>query len=106
MLTRKQIRLNNYNYSQGGGYFVTICTKHKVNYFGEIRNDEMILNNAGKIANDNWKSIPIHFANAELDVFVVMPNHVHGILNIIEPDSVGDAYMRPAENNNRQTRTK
>ncbi len=99
MLKRKANRLKDYHYSQAGCYFVTICTKDKVNHFGSIRNDKMILNNIGKIAYNNWQNIKNHFDNVELDVFVIMPNHIHGIVNIIEPDyrinPIEDAHMRP-----------
>ena len=79
---RKLPRLNRYNYSQTGYYFVTICTKDKLFYFGEIRNNFMQLNNLGIVAEECWQEIPKHFANAEIDHFVVMPNHIHGVIHL------------------------
>lgn len=77
---RKSIRLKNYDYSQMGAYFVTICTHNRACLFGNISDDAMNLNKLGEIANSNWQAIPNHFAHVSLDAFVVMPNHVHGIL--------------------------
>ncbi len=79
---RKSARLQNYDYSQSGYYFVTICTQNRVNYFGEIDRDRMKISHVGQIATDCWWNIPEHFDNAALDEFVVMPNHIHGILVI------------------------
>jgi len=77
---RKSPRLHAYDYAQNGAYFVTICTHDRAALFGHIIEDEMILNAAGRIAEKYWGSIPEHFSHVELDMFVVMPNHVHGIL--------------------------
>jgi len=77
---RRSIRLKDYDYSQMGAYFVTICTHKRECLFGEIHQDAMVLNELGKIAHTNWMATPDHFAHVELDAFVVMPNHVHGIL--------------------------
>jgi len=73
-------RLQNWNYGWNAGYFVTICTKGKDWYFGEVENGEMKLSNAGIIANLLWFEIKNHAKNIELGEFVVMPNHVHGVL--------------------------
>lgn len=78
----KSARLENYDYSQNGMYFVTICTKDREEFFGEIVNGKMILNEVGKIAQKCWQEIPKHFPFVKLDRFVVMPNHVHGIVEI------------------------
>jgi len=80
---RKSIRLKGYDYSQAGLYFVTICVQDRKCLFGTIVNDEMILNNAGTIANECWLEIPNHFPNAVLHEHIVMPNHVHGIIELI-----------------------
>jgi putative transposase len=85
---RRSIRLKNYNYFQNGYYFATICAKNKIEHFGKIINGKMELSEIGKIANQCWLEIPKHFPNATLDEFVVMPNHIHGII-IIETSSVG-----------------
>jgi len=79
----ESVRLKDYDYSQNGIYFLTICTKNREEYFGSIVNKEMILNEMGKIAENFWKEIPNHFSNMRLDEFVVMPNHVHGIIEIL-----------------------
>ncbi|MCO5950438.1 transposase [Mucilaginibacter flavidus] len=79
---RKSIRLKGYDYSQNGLYFITICTYNRECLFGEIIGKEMILNDVGKIANECWVNIPEHFPNAVLHEYVVMPNHVHGIIEL------------------------
>ncbi|MFA6160453.1 MAG: transposase [Parcubacteria group bacterium] len=63
-------------------YFVTICTKDKEYFFGDVKNGEMVLNDVGKMVNKYWREIPAHFLFVKLDEFVVMPNHVHGIVEI------------------------
>jgi REP element-mobilizing transposase RayT len=80
--TIKSTRLKNHNYTQAGLYFVTICTRDKEYFFGEIKNGEMNLNDIGKIAHQFWQKIPQHFPFVNLDQFVVMPDHVHGIIEI------------------------
>jgi len=78
----KSGRLSNFDYAQNGAYFVTICTKDKEYFFGEIKNGKMVLNDVGKIADEFWQEIPKHFSFVRLDAFQIMPNHVHGILEI------------------------
>jgi REP element-mobilizing transposase RayT len=75
-------RLATWDYSWPGSYFITICTKNRNHYFGEIRNGEMYLNEIGIIADQCWAEIPGHFNNITLGEFVIMPNHTHGIINI------------------------
>lgn len=77
---RKNIWLNNFDYSSDGAYFFTICTKNKEHFFGEIKNGVMCVNTVGKIAWKCWKKIPEHFPNVKLQEFIVMPNHIHGVL--------------------------
>jgi len=81
-LTRKKLRLQHWNYSENGYYFVTICTFKKVNWFGSIENDEMRLSEVGEVVQKCWEEIPKHFSGIELDYFVIMPNHIHGIVII------------------------
>jgi len=77
-------RLPGYGYSKSGVYFITICTiKHEC-YFGKIIDRQMVLSEPGKIAFQKWFEIPYHFPIVILDEFVVMPNHIHGII-IIKP---------------------
>jgi len=80
--SRKSYRLAGWDYSSDGHYFVTICTKNNRHYFGEIIDGEMRLNNLRKMAHQCWAEIPAHFPHVELDEFIVMPNHVHGIIII------------------------
>ncbi len=80
---RRSIRLKGYDYAHPGAYFITICTHDRACLFGEIADGEMILNEAGRIVEKCWREIPMHFPHVALDEFVVMPNHVHGILFII-----------------------
>ena len=77
-------RLKGYDYSSPGAYFITIVTKNRKCYFGHIENDEMILNEFGNIVNNYWKQIPNHFSYVILDEYIVMPNHVHGIIILDE----------------------
>jgi putative transposase len=79
---RRSIRLPEYDYSQAGAYFVTICTWDKTPLFGEICEGEMRLSAAGRIVKAEWKRLAHQFTNIRLNAFVVMPNHVHGIIVI------------------------
>jgi REP element-mobilizing transposase RayT len=79
---RHSIRLSGYDYSQAGAYFVTICTLNRRLLFGEIHDGEMHLNAFGRMASAQWLLLAYHFTNLELGEFVIMPNHVHGILVI------------------------
>jgi putative transposase len=90
---RKQNRLKTWDYSSEGWYFVTICTKNREEYFGKIENGEIVLNEYGNIAKKCWEGIKNHFDGCELDEFIVMPNHVHGIVAIEPFDlSVGNRH--------------
>jgi len=75
-------RLQNWDYRWAGAYFITLCTHHRQHFFGEIANGKMQLSEIGKIANELWYQIPHHAKNVELGAFVVMPNHIHGIIII------------------------
>ena len=77
---RRTIRLQGYDYSQSGMYFVTICCKDKICRFGKIENGEMMLNNFGEIAYNQWVKLSERYDNVLLDVFQIMPNHIHGII--------------------------
>jgi len=79
---RRSIRLKGQDYAEPGTYFVTVCTHERACLFGHVVNGEMHLNDAGEIARRCWEDIPHHFPLVELDVFVIMPNHVHGIIVI------------------------
>ena len=88
---RKSIRLQGYDYSQAGAYYVTIVTYQRDCLFGEIMNEEMFLNDFGKIADECWRAIPDHFPNVELGAHVIMPNHAHGIIVIHNDESASHA---------------
>lgn len=77
---RRTIRLRGFDYSQGGYYFVTICTYNREYIFGDIVNGEIKLNIIGIMVDDGWLKIPEHFPNCQLDTYQIMPNHIHGIL--------------------------
>jgi len=75
-------RLQNWDYGSNVSYFITICTKNRKCFFGNIENQIMNLSEIGQFADKFWTEIPNHFPFVELGVFVIMPNHVHGILII------------------------
>ena len=78
------MRLRDFDYSQAGAYFVTICTHGRACRFGDVVDGDMRLNEAGRIVEQFWSAIPSHFPDVILDAFVVMPNHVHGIVAIVD----------------------
>jgi hypothetical protein len=80
--SRRSLRLNGFNYSEQGAYFVTICTNKRNFVFGDIVERKMNINSFGKLAHQCWNDIPKHFPFVTVDEFIVMPNHVHGILFI------------------------
>jgi len=87
--TQKQYRYKGYDYSQDGFYFVTICTKNKELFFGDIKNNKIELSEIGKIAEKYWLEIPNHFSFVNLYEHIIMPNHVHGIIEIDKNKNVG-----------------
>ena len=97
---RHSIRLKGYDYSQAGLYFITICTQDRECLFGDIVDRKMILNNSGKIADECWLEIPKHFPNTVLHEHIVMPNHVHGIIELIKivSPNVGVQNFQPQRN--------
>jgi putative transposase len=78
----KSTRLQNWDYSNSGYYFVTTCVKNRECIFGEIVNDKMILNRNGYIVKQCWRDLPNYYDNCKLDSFIIMPNHIHGIIQI------------------------
>ena len=80
---RKANRLLEYDYSQLGCYFVTICIQNRLCLFGDITNGDMILNGAGKMAKKLWKELPKYYSEVEIDCFQIMPNHLHGIIHLV-----------------------
>jgi len=81
---RHSIRLKEYDYSQAGAYFVTLVAQDRACLFGEIVNEEMVLNAAGKMVKTVWESMSTRFPNIELGTYIIMPNHFHGIVVIHE----------------------
>lgn len=84
---RRSIRLKGYDYRQPGLYFLTLYCHKGQCLFGHIKDGEMILNPAGKIAHDCWQAIPNHFPHAALHAFIIMPNHMHGIIEIVRANN-------------------
>ncbi len=83
MERRNSLRLRSYDYSNSGAYFITICSYKREEIFGEIENGLMHINDFGKIVQDCWHQIPENYENIKLDDFVIMPNHIHGIIWIV-----------------------
>jgi putative transposase len=83
---RRSIRLRGYDYAQDGAYFVTICTHNREALFGDVIDHQMNLNQLGEIVWQQWQALPVHYPHIELDAFVVMPNHVHGIMVLMGND--------------------
>jgi putative transposase len=81
---RRSIRLPDYDYSQAGVYYVTLVTKDRIRLFGDIVQGEMVLSDAGDILKQEWEQTAAVRENVELDGYVIMPNHIHGILIITE----------------------
>lgn len=79
---RLSLRLSTYDYGKIGAYFITICTKDRVNLFGKVANGSMFLNTLGGIVQEEWLQLAELRDNVKLDEFVVMPNHIHSILFI------------------------
>ena len=93
---RRSVRLSGYDYSQGGWYFVTICVQDRMCLFGNIVNEQMRLNNAGLMIKNWWQKVDSKFPSVQTDKYVVMPNHFHGIINIVGAAPCG----RPIRDNN------
>lgn len=110
---RRSIRLKGYDYSKAGAYFITICCEDRVCRFGDIvvgaglAPAQMILNEFGEIAYNEWIKLTERFPNFELDVFQIMPNHMHGIivLNDVVGPTLAVAQNDNAQNDNAQNDT-
>jgi putative transposase len=95
---RRSIRLKGYDYAQPGAYFVTICVQDRECLLGTIADGEMRLNDAGRMVQSWWDRLPEKYPTVETDGFVIMPNHIHGIIVIAESDDVGaNPRVRPDE---------
>lgn len=80
---RQSIRLKGYDYRTSGSYFITLNTENRAPLFGEIKNGEMEMNEAGREAYNCWLAIPDHYPFIRIHEFIIMPDHIHGILEII-----------------------
>ena len=96
--TRKPNRLQHYDYSRAGYYFVTICTHNKTEFFGEIMGGQMTQNAAGEMVTRTWHELPVFYHGIRTDQFQIMPNHSHGIIVIVGdgPRAVpNEAHINP-----------
>jgi len=95
---RRSIRLKGYDYSQPGAYFVTVCTHHLACLFGDVVDGEMELSDVGQIVQACWDDLSNHYQHVRLDAFVIMPNHVHGIIVLMDYDNIDNvgAGFKPA----------
>jgi REP element-mobilizing transposase RayT len=91
----RPIRLRGFDYSSPGCYFITICTHDRECVLGDLRTESIVLTPIGEIVRRTWPEIPCHFPNVRLDEYVVMPNHLHGLL-LIEDVVVGAQHPAPA----------
>ena len=86
---RKSLRLKGYDYSRAGLYFITICVQNRAPLFGKIINNDMILNDAGQMIDNEWLALSDRFQNIRLHEYAVMPDHFHSILEIVANDTAG-----------------
>lgn len=98
-------RLEEWDYSNPWWYYVTINTKNHVHYFGKVRNGKVVLNEIGNCAKKIWEEIPKHFQNIELDYYVIMPNHLHGIIIINPVETRHGVSLQQHTNNNSDVKT-
>jgi REP-associated tyrosine transposase len=99
-------RLKDWDYSTPWWYYVTICTKNFKSWFGQIKNGKMILNEFGKVVAEEWNKTKVIRKNVELDYYIIMPNHFHGIIIINGPEKIenvveahSDASLLKVQNN-------
>ncbi len=94
---RRSIRLKGYDYTRPGAYFLTLVTENRERLFGEVTADEMRLSTLGKIAWREWERLPQRFRHIRLDEFVIMPNHIHGIIVIVNDAGSRGAAEGPGD---------
>ena len=82
---RRSVRLKDYDYSQAGAYFITVCTHNRECLFGEVKDGEMISNDAGRMIEKWYRELPKKFDGIALDEYIIMPNHIHYIIENIGP---------------------
>lgn len=109
MYSRKANRLKDYDYSQSGYYFVTICVNKFRDVWGEIYNGKSYLNDFGYIVEQHYQLLPKRFPNIELDQYIIMPNHMHSIIKINNPNHVGTTHElspeQPQNHDNQQQKS-
>ncbi len=94
--SRRPIRLSNFDDSTPGAYFVTICTHERECLFGDVVDEVVRLNGLGEVVQQTWDALPDHFAHVESDQFVIMPNHVHGVVVLMDDfPGVGATHASP-----------
>jgi putative transposase len=93
---KRSIRLKGYDYAQPGVYFVTICVREQTCALGDVVNGEMVLSDAGHVVRVCWDDLPNHYPHVQLDAFIIMPNHVHGVIVLVDDDTVVGAGFKPA----------
>jgi REP element-mobilizing transposase RayT len=96
MNNRRSIRLQAYDYASEGAYFITICTTVRQPWFGDVRDEIMHLNDAGSMVHVEWQNLAMRFPQIELDTFIIMPDHIHGIICI-----TNDAPPTPEPHSNK-----
>ena len=106
---RRSMRMDRYDYTQAGIYFVTIVAQARLSLFGEVVGDEMRLNDAGEMVHKAWERLSCRFPGIEIDTFVVMPNHIHGIIVVNQPVEARTrgtlaAYVEPSHQPRATTR--
>ena len=104
---RRSIRLKGYDYAQEGVYYVTVCVGERACLFGDVRDGEMMLNDAGRTVDKWWSELPQKYNTVKIDEYQVMPNHLHGIIMIVENDETGDVgagFPRPVNDKGRGNR--
>lgn len=79
---RRHVRLRKHDYSSPGLYFITCCVQDRICSLGFIENDQLVLSNIGVIVKAHWEAIPQHYAHVKLHEFVIMPNHIHGVIEL------------------------
>jgi putative transposase len=87
---RRSIRLQDYDYKSEGAYFITVCAQNHLRLFGEIASSEMCPNDAGRMVETIWSQLPAYYPGVDLDAFVLMPNHIHGII-LLNADAITTA---------------
>ena len=96
---RRSIRLNGYDYTTPGAYFITVCTFQRESLFGEVVDGAVKLNDLGKIVNHAWHDLPNHYSHVIMDQFCIMPNHIHGIIILNDHiRNTGGSETRPYKN--------